>query len=140
MRRRTFLKMAAASGASALTVRGVAALAAGWPIPALRRAAPPQTIEIVAGEPLGIIPPEIDGHFVEHLGGVVACTAIVMTGAKPARVRATTLAAGTIQDVNTFDAPDRIRPTEAAVAVPADGRIVHVFPAASVTRLLVELE
>jgi alpha-N-arabinofuranosidase len=66
-------------------------------------------------------------------------TAIVLIGGKPARARAATLTASTIQDVNTFDAPDRIRPRDTTIAVPADGRIVHVFPAASVTRMVIEL-
>jgi alpha-N-arabinofuranosidase len=40
-------------------------------LPALRAQAADSRLEILVGEPIGAIAPEIYGHFVEHLGGVV---------------------------------------------------------------------
>ena len=54
-RRRDFLR---AAGAAAL-------------LPALRAQTPDSRIEVLLNEPVGRIAPEIYGHFVEHLGGVV---------------------------------------------------------------------
>ena len=47
---------------------GSAVLLASRP---LRAAAPPARIEVLPDEPIGIIAPEIYGHFPEHIGGVV---------------------------------------------------------------------
>ncbi|MCC6540216.1 MAG: alpha-L-arabinofuranosidase [Bryobacterales bacterium] len=59
MQRRQFLAAAAATSAAAA-------------IPAARaQSGPPARIEVLAAEPIGTIAPEIYGHFVEHLGGVV---------------------------------------------------------------------
>lgn len=55
--RREFLSVAAAAAAGAL-------------LPRSARAADSR-IEVLVGEPIGTIAPEIYGHFVEHLGGVV---------------------------------------------------------------------
>src|SRR4051794_11610768 len=60
--RRTFLGTAAAGVAGALASRAV---------PAVRAQAPDSTIDVLVNEPIGTIAPEIYGHFVEHLGGVV---------------------------------------------------------------------
>jgi alpha-N-arabinofuranosidase len=57
--RRTFLKDA---------VFGSAVLLAARP---LRSAVPSARIEVLPDEPIGIIAPEIYGHFTEHIGGVV---------------------------------------------------------------------
>src|SRR5215475_12334781 len=54
--RREFLQ--AAAGASAF-------------VPALRSQSAQTRIEVLLNEPIGRIAPEIYGHFVEHLGGVV---------------------------------------------------------------------
>jgi alpha-N-arabinofuranosidase len=66
-------------------------------------------------------------------------TTIGMRGAAIARATAVTLAASSIQDVNTFETPDCVRPRETPVAAPRDGRLVHTFPPASITRLQVDL-
>lgn len=39
--------------------------------PLLRSQASEARIDIIPDEPIGVIAPEIYGHFVEHLGGVV---------------------------------------------------------------------
>ena len=57
--RRDFLKSLAVSG------MGAAGLSA------LEAAQAPAHIEILPGEPIGTINPEIYGHFIEHLGGVI---------------------------------------------------------------------
>ena len=59
--RRGFLAGAAAA-VGAATVR--------WPTPGAGSAADAR-VEVLLGEPIGTIAPEIYGHFVEHLGGVV---------------------------------------------------------------------
>ena len=50
---------------------GSASLLFASRLPALRAQAPDSQIEIILNEPIGTIAPEIYGHFVEHLGGVV---------------------------------------------------------------------
>jgi alpha-L-arabinofuranosidase len=57
--RRDFLKSLAVSG------MGAAGLSA------LEAAQAPAHIEILPAEPIGTISPEIYGHFIEHLGGVI---------------------------------------------------------------------
>ena len=66
--RRHFLGTVAAGGAALLAPRTPA-----LPARARRRAAPlaDSRIEVLLQEPIGTIAPEIYGHFVEHLGGVV---------------------------------------------------------------------
>lgn len=66
-------------------VRTVAAAAAGTLLPRSARAADSR-IEVLAGEPIGTIAPEIYGHFVEHLGGVVYDGVWVGEGSKIANV------------------------------------------------------
>jgi alpha-N-arabinofuranosidase len=50
---------------------GVAGSLLGRYAPALRAQQSDSRLEILVGEPIGTIAPEIYGHFVEHLGGVV---------------------------------------------------------------------
>lgn len=69
MQRRAFLT-AAASAAALVSARTTGLEAVAGLLPA-RQAAADTTIEILAGEPIGMIPPEIYGHFLEHLGGVI---------------------------------------------------------------------
>jgi alpha-N-arabinofuranosidase len=63
---------------------------------------------------------------------------IAVRGAAAASVTATALAAEDPRAHNSFAAPDAVRPRPAQVAVKG-GRINHVFPAASVTCLSVQL-
>ncbi len=68
-----------------------------------------------------------------------ACSAdVVVRGATIRAATATTLAAATVHDVNSFDRPDAVRPSsrDVAVASLAGG---YPFPAASVTRLALTL-
>ena len=65
--------------------------------------------------------------------------AVTVRGAAIARATAVVLSAASIQDVNSFDAPERIRPLDAKAGTPRDGRLTHTFPPASVTRLQLEL-
>lgn len=65
--RREFVT-AAAKGAAALAGAPLV-LTAGVPRPRVRLA--DAHVDILVTEPVGIIAPEIQGHFVEHLGGVV---------------------------------------------------------------------
>ena len=62
MGRREFIGSAAAGGAAWLI---------GRHLPALRAQTLASRIEILVDEPIGTIAPELYGHFVEHLGGVV---------------------------------------------------------------------
>ena len=64
---------------------------------------------------------------------------IGVRGAAIARAAAIALTAPSIQAVNTFDAPGQVRPRDAEVAQPRDGRFAHTFPPASVTRLQLDL-
>ncbi len=59
---------------------------------------------------------------------------IAVPGAVVSAVTATTLAARDVHDHNTFEAPRRVAPTTASVAVSA-APFVYRFPAASVTKL-----
>ena len=60
--RRAFIGSAAAGAAGALLARHV---------PALGAQTGDSRLEVLVNEPIGTIAPEIYGHFVEHLGGVV---------------------------------------------------------------------
>lgn len=60
VRRRDFLKGAAAAGAGWMVARGLPA-----------RAAADARLDILLDEPIGLISPDLYGHFVEHLGGVI---------------------------------------------------------------------
>ena len=55
---------------------GTAAAGVTWSwlascLPVLRAQTADSRLEILVGEPIGAIAPEIDGHFVKHLGGIV---------------------------------------------------------------------
>ncbi|PYR02090.1 MAG: alpha-L-arabinofuranosidase, partial [Acidobacteria bacterium] len=50
---------------------GTAGLLLARPVPAARAQTRESRIDILVDEPIGAIAPEIYGHFVEHLGGVV---------------------------------------------------------------------
>ncbi len=68
--RRDVLRVLAAGG---LATVGAPAGLGRWPIPH-RRTGPGTAdarIEVLPGEPIGTIAPEIYGHFIEHLGGVI---------------------------------------------------------------------
>src|SRR5205823_2717392 len=58
LNRRAFIGVTAGAAAAAV-------------FPALRAQSPDSRLEILVDEPIGTIAPEIYGHFVEHLGGVV---------------------------------------------------------------------
>src|SRR5439155_2001978 len=60
--RRAFLGAAAAGAADAIAARYA---------PAMRAQSDDARLEILVDEPIGTIAPEIYGHFVEHLGGVI---------------------------------------------------------------------
>src|SRR5256885_7630190 len=53
------------------TIAAGAGWALGRHVPALRAQTTASKLEILVGEPIGTIAPELYGHFVEHLGGVV---------------------------------------------------------------------
>ena len=70
MRRRSFLRTAVAGGL------GWYAGGADWLASALQASSGQDgmsgaTIEVLIGEPIGVVRPELQGHFVEHLGAVV---------------------------------------------------------------------
>src|SRR5438128_8025191 len=60
--RRKFIRRVAASAA---------ACAIGRHVPALRAQTADSRLEIFVDEPIGTIAPELYGHFIEHLGGVI---------------------------------------------------------------------
>jgi len=66
-------------------------------------------------------------------------TEIAVRGATVNLVRTTTLAAGNVHEVNTFEHPDAIQPVTAVGTVPAAGG-VYRFPPASVSRLAMTLD
>ena len=65
-------------------------------------------------------------------------TEITIRGAALVDISATTLAARDVHDHNTFNEPNRVVPTSAPVRV-SGSPFVYRFPAASVTKLEVEL-
>jgi len=69
-----------------LAAGGAAWLAARKAIGASTTAAPDSRVEVLLNEPIGTIAPEIYGHFVEHLGGVVYDGIWVGEGSKIANV------------------------------------------------------
>src|SRR5262244_1469067 len=71
MKRREFIATAIAGGGALLTQSTKPAL--GRRLLSLMPTAqsPDSRIEVLTGEPIGTIAPEIYGHFAEHLGGVV---------------------------------------------------------------------
>src|SRR5216110_689711 len=71
MKRRQFM-IGAAAGSGALMLGGKSLPARKLlPLLPISAAAADSRIEILTAEPVGTIAPEIYGHFVEHLGGVV---------------------------------------------------------------------
>ena len=68
--RRDVLRVLAASG---LATMGAPAGLGRWPMPRRRTGsvAADARIEVLPSEPIGTIAPEIYGHFIEHLGGVI---------------------------------------------------------------------
>ena len=68
--RRDVLRALAASG---LATMGAPAGLGRWPMPRRRTGsvAADARIEVLPSEPIGTIAPEIYGHFIEHLGGVI---------------------------------------------------------------------
>ena len=60
--RREFIGTALTAGAGALLAR---------PIPAVRAQGADSRLDLLVDEPIGTIAPDLYGHFVEHLGGVV---------------------------------------------------------------------
>ena len=67
-------------------------------------------------------------------------TEIALRGGMAQSVRATTLAARTVHDVNTFTGPHAVAPTSADVpARSGGGTFVYTFPPASVTKLEIGL-
>jgi alpha-L-arabinofuranosidase len=72
-----------------------------------------------------------------HIARPVAA-GIVVRGASIRSSRATTLLSGDVHDHNTFDRPAVVRPQTANVTL-AGPVPVYEFPAASVTRLDIEL-
>ncbi len=67
-------------------------------------------------------------------------TEIALRGGAAQSVRATTLAAHTVHDVNTFTAPNVVAPTSADVpARGGGGTLAYTFPPASVTKLEIVL-
>jgi alpha-L-arabinofuranosidase len=107
-RRRQFLKQAALGGSGLLLLRGAS--------PA--RAATSARIEVLPGEPIGSISPNLHGHFTEHIGGVVS--------------------ESDIHAHNSFEHPSAVVP-RAIEPVAAAGRLVCLFPPASVVRVTADL-
>ncbi len=66
-------------------------------------------------------------------------TEIAIGGATITGVRGTVLAEQDVHAHNDFDHPDAVRPSEAKVQTPNGGRLIHTFPAASVTALTLTL-
>src|SRR5215831_19516531 len=62
MPRRAFMSAALAGGAGWLIARQV---------PAVRAQTADSRLDIIPAEPIGTIAPELHGHFIEHLGGVI---------------------------------------------------------------------
>lgn len=69
--RRKFIGAALGAGAAIVSGKKLSAISAVSPLPIYSAQAADSRIEILTGEPVGRIAPEIYGHFVEHLGGVV---------------------------------------------------------------------
>jgi alpha-N-arabinofuranosidase len=81
--RRRFLARVAAGGAVLAGARALP-LVAPWRRGTSRLA--DARIEILLGEPVGIIAPEIYGHFIEHLGGVIYDCVWVGEGSRVANI------------------------------------------------------
>ena len=66
-------------------------------------------------------------------------TEIAVLGTTIASAKGTVLASHDVHDHNDFAHPDAVKPATAAVGTPSGGRLVHTFPAASVTALEISL-
>src|SRR5215467_1888641 len=55
----------------ATTAAGLAGAAIARAVPAVRAQSGDSRLEVLVNEPIGTIAPDLHGHFVEHLGGVV---------------------------------------------------------------------
>jgi alpha-N-arabinofuranosidase len=66
-------------------------------------------------------------------------TEIAIGGASIAGARGTVLVESDIHAHNDFDHPNAVQPSQAKVGSPSGGRLVHNFPAASVTALTLTL-
>jgi alpha-N-arabinofuranosidase len=66
-------------------------------------------------------------------------TEIAVNGATIASVTGTVLTNPDVHAHNDFDHPDAVKPTTATTAKPTTGRLLHTFPAASVTTLQLTL-
>ncbi|WP_263382716.1 alpha-N-arabinofuranosidase [Granulicella arctica] len=66
-------------------------------------------------------------------------TEINLGGMTIANVKATVLVSANIHDHNVFDHPNAVHPVPATTGAPTQGRLVHTFPAASVTTLQLTL-
>ncbi len=62
-------------------------------------------------------------------------TEIALHGMSVASVKGTVLRSGDVHDHNDFEHPDAVRPVGATVGAASGGRLMHTFPAASVTTL-----
>lgn len=66
-------------------------------------------------------------------------TEIAIQGATIASATGTVLVSADVHNHNTFDHPNAVKPAPATVAQPTAGRLLHTFPAASVTTLQLTL-
>jgi alpha-N-arabinofuranosidase len=64
---------------------------------------------------------------------------IAVLGAEIASAKGTVLASKDVHDHNDFAHPDAVKPVASTVSSPSAGRLMHTFPAASVTTLEVTL-
>ncbi len=66
-------------------------------------------------------------------------TEIVVRGASIASLTGTVLASHDVHDHNDFEHPDTVKAAAASVNAPSAGRLMHTFPAASITSLQISL-
>ena len=66
-------------------------------------------------------------------------TEVAIRGAGIASATGTVLVSNDVHDHNTFVNPNAVKPTAATIASPTGGRLMHTFPAASVTTLQLTL-
>ncbi len=66
-------------------------------------------------------------------------TEITVRNASITAATGTVLASGDVHDHNDFARPDAVKPAAAKVAAPVQSKLVHTFPAASVTTLQITL-
>jgi alpha-N-arabinofuranosidase len=66
-------------------------------------------------------------------------TEVTVRGASISSVKGVVLASRDVHDHNDFTHPNAVKPTSATTAQPTGGRLLHTFPAASVTTLQITL-